>query len=158
MIVLHRPAFEELSFRQEMLADPETMAYNLPWGGTIPFPPEAWERWYDAWVVREDGKRFYRYLLDDETGRFVGEVAYHWTGDENPVCLADVLITASCRRRGFGTQGLEVLCREAKNRGVGVLYDDVAAGNPGLELFLKNGFEETGSADGGQSVRVRKKL
>ena len=29
------PKFEDLWFRQTMMADPETMAYNHAWGGTI---------------------------------------------------------------------------------------------------------------------------
>ena len=37
------PKFEDLWFRQTMMADPETMAYNHAWGGTIPFPEEHWK-------------------------------------------------------------------------------------------------------------------
>ena len=39
-IQLYRPAPEELWFRQRLLGDPETMAYNRAYGGTIPFPQE----------------------------------------------------------------------------------------------------------------------
>ena len=45
-VTLHRPALEELSFRQSLLSDPDTMAYNHAWGGTIDFPQERWEDWY----------------------------------------------------------------------------------------------------------------
>ena len=60
-IQLYRPAPEELWFRQRLLGDPETMAYNRAYGGTIPFPQERWAPWYERWVERPEG-RFYRYL------------------------------------------------------------------------------------------------
>ena len=52
-VSLYRPGLEELSFRQELLADPDTMAYNHAYGGTIRFPRERWVDWYARWV--EDG-------------------------------------------------------------------------------------------------------
>ena len=76
-IILHRPSLGELSFRQRLLKDPETMAYNHAYGGTIDFPRERWSDWYARWVEDETGERFYRCLLCPETGEFVGEAAYH---------------------------------------------------------------------------------
>ena len=46
-IILYTPSLENLWFRQKMMADEETMSYNHAWGGTIPFPKEAWHGWYD---------------------------------------------------------------------------------------------------------------
>lgn len=46
-ITLYTPSLEDLWFRQKMMADEETMSYNHAWGGTIPFPKEAWHGWYD---------------------------------------------------------------------------------------------------------------
>ena len=37
-IELHRPSLNELSLRELMLGDEETMSYNNAWGGTVPFP------------------------------------------------------------------------------------------------------------------------
>ena len=37
-LTLYTPTLEDLWFRQRMLEDPETMAYNHAWGGTIPWP------------------------------------------------------------------------------------------------------------------------
>ena len=34
-VTLHQPTLEELSFRQSLLSDPDTMAYNRAWGGAI---------------------------------------------------------------------------------------------------------------------------
>ena len=44
MITPWKPEIKDLWFRQALLADPETMAYNRAWGGTIPFPEEKWEK------------------------------------------------------------------------------------------------------------------
>ncbi|MDE7234554.1 MAG: N-acetyltransferase, partial [Ruminiclostridium sp.] len=77
MIRAYVPKPEDLWFRQVLLADPETMTYNHAWGGTIPFPKEKWNGWYDTWIVHTEEKRFYRYLVNDEN-EFVGEIAYHY--------------------------------------------------------------------------------
>jgi len=36
---------------------------------------------------------------------------------------------------------LQQLCTAAKNNGISVLHDDIAADNPSYKLFLKNGFD-----------------
>lgn len=139
-LALHVPTIEELWFRQKMMADPETMAYNRAWGGTIPWPQEAWPAWFDHWIARPEGERFYRYLKDEETGAFVGEIAYHWDREAD-MCLANVIVFAPHRGRGFGRAGLRLLCEAAKAQGVDVLFDDMARDNPAMDLFLSEGFE-----------------
>ena len=140
MLLLHVPAYEELWFRQKMLADSETMSYNSAWGGAIHFSREKWAKWYDRWITNTEGKRFYRYLLHEETGIFVGEIAYHLDEAEG-IWLSDVIIHAAYRGRGYGREGLRRLCQAAKENGIDVLYDDIAADNPALKLFLDEGFE-----------------
>ena len=137
MLTLHTPSLEDLWFRQRMLEDPKTMAYNRAWGGTIPWPREAWQPWYEHWVVHPEGKRFYRYLKDED-GVFVGEIAYH--RDEQGMCQADVIVFAPCRSRGYGREGLRLLCQAARKNGIDVLYDDIARDNPAIDLFLSEGF------------------
>ena len=80
-IILHRPSLGELSFRQRLLKDPETMAYNHAYGGTIDFPRERWSDWYARWVEDETGERFYRCLRREADGALVGEAAYHYDGE-----------------------------------------------------------------------------
>ena len=138
MIRIFKPELNDLWFRQAMLADEETMAYNRAWGGTIPFPEDRWAEWYDCWVVNDEGKRFYRYVRD-ESGRFVGEIAYHYD-EELEGFMADVIIHAKYRGRGFGGEALELLCRAAGENGVSALYDDIAADNPAIGMFLHRGF------------------
>lgn len=141
MLALYESALPELWFREELLSDPATMSYNHAWGGVIPFPQEDWAGWYEHWLVRHEDKRFYRYLQDGETGVFVGEIAYHFD-EGRKLWLADVIVAAGYRGRGYGTEGLHLLCGAAAERGIEVLYDDIAADNPGIGLFLKAGFTE----------------
>ena len=154
MLSLYKPEYKDLWFRQTMLADEETMAYNCAWGGTIMFPEEDWTDWYDYWVARPEGKRFYRYLKAED-GDFVGEIAYHFDASLGGFA-ADVIVFAPYRGRGFGAEGLDLLCTAAKENGVSVLYDDIAADNPAIALFLAHGFVEEGrTAD---KIILRKNL
>lgn len=141
MLDLYIPQYNDLWFRQQLMADDETMAYNHAWGGTIPFPQEDWQEWLDCWIIHPDGKRYYRYLVDSEKNRFVGEIAYHWD-DRRKIHVADVIVHAKHRGRGFGAQGLQMLCAAAKSNGVAKLYDDIAIDNPAVKLFVDNGFCE----------------
>ena len=139
MLTLYRPKLPDLWFRQALLADGETMSYNRAWGGTIAFPENDWADWYDYWVARPDGKRFYRYLADG--GLFVGEVAYHYDPELDGM-VADVIVYAPARGKGYGREGLRLLSAAAKESGVGALWDDLAIDNPALDLFLSEGFSE----------------
>lgn len=139
-VVLHRPAYGELAFRQSLLADGPTMAYNHAYGGTIAFPEEKWADWYRRWVEEPD-RRFYRCLRVEEAGTFVGEAAYHWD-EEVGEYLCDVVVAAQVRGRGYGTQGLALLCQAAKENGVARLCDKIAIDNPSIRLFHRAGFRE----------------
>ena len=140
MLTLYEPKCEDLWFRQMMLADEETMSYNHAWGGTIAWPQEEWASWHAYWVIDHEGKRYYRYLKDED-GKYVGEIAYHYdagTGHE----MANVIIHAPHRRKGYGGEALDLLCAAAKDNGVAALYDDIAIDNPAIRLFLSHGFTE----------------
>lgn len=141
MIKLYKPSIDDLQFRQKLLSDPETMSYNHAYGGTIDFPKDRWEQWFDFWITNTERKRFYRYLYETESNRFVGETAYHYD-EEQDIFLADIIVAAEYRGRGYGSEGLKLLCESAKINGVKELYDDIAADNPSVKLFLKNGFHE----------------
>lgn len=140
-VSLYRPGLEELSFRQELLADPDTMAYNHAYGGTIRFPRERWVDWYARWVEDGTGERFYRCLRRESDGALVGEAAYHYDGELGEY-LCDVLVSARYRGLGFGRQGLELLCAAAGKNGVKRLADNIAIDNPAAELLRRCGFRE----------------
>lgn len=154
MLTLYEPKYEDMWFRQMMLADEDTMSYNHAWGGTIPFGEDKWRGWYDCWIADPDGKRYYRYLKNED-GQFVGEIAYHYDADMQQE-IANVMIYAKYRRRGYGGEALDLLCSAAKSNGVSVLYDDIAIDNPAVSLFLKHGFVEESRTE--EIILLKKKL
>ena len=141
MLEFYTPRPGDLWFREKFMSDEQTMSYNHAWGGTIPFPESEWQDWYDRWVLCDDGSRFYRYLKDTVSGEYVGEAAYHFD-DERKLWMTDIIIAAEFRGRGYGRLGLEMLCRLAAEHGIEFLYDDMAADNPAVSMFIKSGFIE----------------
>ena len=153
-VYFHKPQAEELWFREALLADPETMSYNAAWGGTIPFTRDKWEKWYDIWVKNPD-KCFYRYAATGKSGSFVGEAAWHYDA-ERQIYATDIIIMARYRGRGYGSRALELLCDEARKAGIRELHDDIAAGNPGIGLFIRHGFREEYRTD--KIIMLKKEL
>ena len=153
MIELVIPKLEDLWFREKLLADEETMSYNHAWGGTISFSEEKWQKWYDRWVINHENKRYYRYLKDEKG--FVGEIAYHYDPEYDGY-VADVIIFFQFRGRGYGSQGLKLLCEAAKENGIKILYDDIAIGNMAISLFKKQGFFEVNRTD--EKIILKKDL
>jgi len=153
MIELYKPNLDDLHFKETMLGDEQTMAYNHAYGGTIPFPEERWAAWYDRWITHHENKRFYRYIKVNDT--FVGEAAYHFD-DERRIYIADVIIHAPYRRKGYGCAALMLLCVAAKDNGVRELYDDIAIDNQSVHMFLNCGFSEVMRTD--EYVLVKKEL
>ena len=139
MLELYEPQVEDLWFKEKMMGDEQTMSYNHAYGGTIPFPKEHWADWYSRWITNHDSQRFYRYIKDRDT--FVGEAAYHFDG-ERQIYIADVIIYAPYRGKGYGRKGLLLLCETAKANDIRELYDDIAIDNSSVALFLKCGFVE----------------
>lgn len=140
MLSLYEPKYDDLWFRQMLLDDEETMSYNHAWGGTISFPKEKWQDWYNSWIIKHDNERYYRYLKNED-GQFVGEIAYHFD-EEIKGDIANVIIYSPYRRKGYGKQALELLCSVAKKNGIATIYDDIAIDNSAIQLFLDNGFIE----------------
>ena len=133
------PTLEDMWFRESLMGDKETMEYNHAWGGTIPFPREQWKDWYDYWIVNHENRRYYRYLKNEN--EFVGEIAYHYDS-EYAGYVADIIVLSKFRGKGYGTEGIDLLCKVAKENGITTLYDDIAIDNKAIKLFLKQGFYE----------------
>ncbi|MBR2671110.1 MAG: GNAT family N-acetyltransferase [Oscillospiraceae bacterium] len=154
MLTLYRPKLEDMWFRRQMLEDEETMSYNHAWGGTVHFPEERWKDWYEYWVGEPAGERYYRYLRNEE-GDFIGEIAYHLDAGTG-YWLADVIVFSLYRHRGYGGEALDLLCAEACANGVDMLWDDIAADNPAVGMFLRHGFAEDHRTD--ELIFLKKRL
>lgn len=79
-------------------------------------------------------------MLDAVSNEFVGEIAYHYDNERN-ILICSIIVYAKYRGNGYGTQGLQLLCKAAKENGITELYDDISSNNPAVKLFLNNGFE-----------------
>lgn len=154
-LVLYKPRFEDLHFREKWLNDPETMSYNHAFGGTIAFPRERWADWYVRWIEDETGAHYYRYLQLEDGGEIVGNISYHYDEEWNEY-MCEVIIPAQYRGRGFGRQGLTLLCDAAKANGVRRLLDNIAIDNPSVMMFLRGGFRERMRTD--EIIYVEKDL
>ncbi len=145
-IIFHRPTFSELSYRQHLLSDAATMAYNIgyqlngkndhPDDGTICFCEEKWPVWYKRWCKSEN-ERFYAYVLCRNEP--VGEAYYHKSGETAEVGL---VIEASRRRRGLGRKALRLLIKQAFSDAEIELLEDFIplSRSSSLQLFLSEGF------------------
>ena len=104
-------------------------------------------------MQNHDNKRFYRYIKENDT--FLGEAAYHFD-EEKQIYIADVIVYAPYRGKGYGRQALLLLCQNAICNGLHTLFDDIAIDNPSITLFLKCGFTEVLRTS--EYVLVRKEL
>lgn len=155
MLKLIKPEISQLEYRQKLIADRDTMAYNAKWGGTIDFPPEKWEKWYERCLNDANDKQFYRYIYSEEDNCFVGEVAYRYDEGYGEY-IANIIIEYKHRGKGYGGEGLRLLMDAAKANGVAKLCDDIAADNPSIALFKEMGFSEEWRND--DAVMMAKKL
>lgn len=137
---IYIPTVEEMVFRQELLADKETMSYNAKWGGTIAFPKENWEITHKR-LINDDNDSFYAYVYSTELKCFVGEIGYRYDKEVNEYII-NILIHAKYRNKGFGTLALKLLCDVAKGKGINAVADTIALDNLGISIFLKQGFKE----------------
>ena len=135
------PKLEELSFRQALLADEETMQYNHQYGGTIEFPEEKWSDWYQRWVDQESGERYFAFLFSEEKNAYIGEIAFYYDESEQAY-ITNIIVHSKYRGCGYGKEGLMLLCKAAEERGITALCDNIAVDNPSINLFMKLGFHE----------------
>lgn len=141
MLKLIKPEIGQLEYRQKLIADSDTMAYNAKWGGTIDFPPEKWEKWYERCLNDANGKQFYRYVYSEKENCFVGEASYRYDEGYGEY-IVNIIIEHKHRGKGYGREGLRLLMDAAKANGVEKLCDDIAADNPSVALFKEMGFSE----------------
>lgn len=154
MLICVTPRFDELSYRQKWMEDERTMSYNKKYGGTIPFPKDRWRSWYEKWIIHPE-KKFYAYLYSEYEKDYVGEIAYHFDEEYGEI-IASIIIEDKYRKKGYGKEGLRLLCERARKDGYASICDDIAADNPSVYMFLSEGFKEEKRSS--EVIFVRKKL
>lgn len=113
---LYLPQYHELAFREQLLSDPETMAFNRfhepaedydPQTGCIQFPRQNWAMWHGFWMEREP-ENFYAVIADGKTP--VGEISWFFDGEKYN---AGIILLARHRRKGYCAPALELLAQHA---------------------------------------------
>lgn len=113
---LYQPQYHELAFRELLLSDGETMAYNRfkepsegydPQTGCIAFPRSDWALWYNFWLEKEP-ENFYAVLADGRTP--VGEISWFFDGTDYRV---GIILLARHRKKGYCAPALKLLAQKA---------------------------------------------
>lgn len=148
---LYLPGPEDGWFYARLLSDPATMAYNAPWyppDGCVPFSMTEWPAFREKWIGREP-ERFYAYLQRESDGAFVGNVNFH----RNPArdwWDMGIVIYAPERGKGYGSQGLRLLCDRAfLTVGIARLHNDFEpTREAACHIHKAIGFREVGMENG----------
>ncbi len=109
MLTLRPASIEWMPFRQSLLNDPRTMAYNARWtppDGCIAFPEMEWDAWLE--VQKSNFPECGCFYLIREDGTPVGEASWHGYG-----VGMGIVIHADYRGKGYGREGLHLLVDEA---------------------------------------------
>lgn len=150
-VYLHVPTFEELSYRQQLLSEPETMSYNRghqheridPETGCVSFPPEDWQAFYQHFIGQEP-LRFYAYIVRSDNDEFIGEVNVREVPGK-PWYEMGIIVSASERGRGYSNDALEELLEVAFARlgapAVHNFFEDHR--KAAIALHLAHGFQIT---------------
>ena len=120
-IYFHIPQFEELTYRQKIMSQPDTMNYNKGYDvsyegyhkdtGCIDFPESKWSNWYLN-RVDKNPKYFYAYITRKEDDSFIGEVNLNL--NDNKKCYdMGIVLEAKYRGMGYSLEALKKLMKVA---------------------------------------------
>lgn len=157
-VTLHIPTFDELAYRERLMSDPATMAYNSGYDlhfdgydratGCIAFPREKWKDWY-GYFVGQGPARYYAYITRIEDGSFVGEVNLHKSNRHDWYEMG-VVVEADHRGHGYGLAALwQLLSIAFEQLGAAAVHNDFETERTaGLAMHLAAGFTVWHEADG----------
>ncbi len=166
MLELYIPKPEDLWFRQTMMANADTMSYNIGWDvsyegyhretGCIDFPSSAWQMWYDRWIGHEPD-RFYAYIRRTSDGVFLGEVEFHRSAGK-PYHDMGIVIHAPYRGMGYAVPALKLLVDHAfgvcKIDGLCNDFEISREEFSAWRTHFSAGFHECGRENGWLSLRL----
>ena len=120
---LHVPSFEELEYRQKILSQEDTMSYNKEYNlgienynnetGCIDFSKKYWKNWYTKWIS-ESVDRYYAYIVNSNTGDFIGEICFYYE-KQNNLYRIGIVIESKYRGNGYCSKALIKLADKAFN-------------------------------------------
>ena len=151
-IQLYIPNVQELWFREKCMSDPATMDYNAGYDvsyegyhydtGCIDFPEHKWKEWADTKL--NNPNFFYAYILDKQTGDFVGYLNFNKNPETGKATMG-IVIKSEFHGKGYMRPAMELLLETAKEKGVKALTDTVPETRQrALNVFYDLGFEKVG--------------
>lgn len=144
IVELKIPELEELDYRRKLLADRETMTYNMGYGeidgtGCIEFNESVWKDWFARWI-NNTPERYYAYIIKVDENIPVGEVALRYVSEKNSY-IVNIIIEANQRGNRFSEQALRSLIDIAFNElGADKVFDDF----PKSRITAENVFKKVG--------------
>ncbi|MBO5248316.1 MAG: GNAT family N-acetyltransferase [Clostridia bacterium] len=158
---LYLPQYNELLFREQLLSDPKTMAFNRfkepspdyhPDTGCIDFPRGTWALWYDFWMDREPDN-FYAVIADGRTP--IGEVSWFFDGKTHNV---GIILLAKYRQKGYCSPALRLLAQRAfeQNDLPALTVTLSTANTAAVKGFTAAGFQRTRKGGGTCDLRLTK--
>jgi RimJ/RimL family protein N-acetyltransferase len=141
---LYFPTANELEYRRKLIADEETMEYNIGYGengtGCYFRTPEQIKEWYQN--LNNGTDNFYAYSLIDEVNIPVGEVSIHYS-DYYHKHIVGIIIEACHRGKGYAQEALTLLVKYAfYEMNLNEIADDIPIERTNADaLFKKIGFE-----------------
>ncbi|MBE7003698.1 MAG: GNAT family N-acetyltransferase [Ruminococcaceae bacterium] len=161
---LHIPTLPEMAYRQKLQEDPATMSYNAGYElgfegyhndtGCIDFPESKWAEDY-AWLVGNEPRQFYAYVVRDEDGEFIGEVNVHCSREGDWYDMG-IVIEAKYRGMGYSGEALRLLLDYAFTKlGVPEIHNDFEdTRSAAYKTHLACGFREFGRKGGIILLRI----
>jgi RimJ/RimL family protein N-acetyltransferase len=152
-LYLNVPSFEELTYRQKILADPDTMSYNkgydVPFAGynketsCVEFNKSMWQDWHSYWIGNEPD-RFYAYVVSKKDNTLIGDVGFRYDEKYN-AHMVHIVIDAAHRGQGYSEDALQLLCEKAFcDIGIEKLADDIpVVRSSAHKTFEKVGFHKS---------------
>lgn len=145
-VVLIKPEYDDLWFRQKVMSDSESMAYNAGYDvsysgyhyetGCIDFPKSEWMGFCEK---LKNENFFYAYIKDCDSGEFVGYL--NFKKDEEGVASMGIVIYSLFRGMGYMRPAMQELIKKARELGVIKLTDSVPLSREGaLKVFYDMGF------------------
>ncbi|VYT75564.1 Uncharacterised protein [Clostridium paraputrificum] len=120
-VYFHIPKFEELTYRQKIMSQSDTMSYNKGYDvsydgyhkdtGCIDFPKYKWRIWYSNRVNKKP-KYFYAYIAREEDNSFIGEVNLNLSNKDRYYDMG-IVIEAKYRGMGYSLEALRKLMKVA---------------------------------------------
>jgi RimJ/RimL family protein N-acetyltransferase len=143
-VKLRTPKLEELDYRRKLLADEETMSYNIGYGendrtGCIEFDENTWKGWFSQWVNNMP-ERYYAYIIKVDKNIPVGEVALRYVSEKNSYCV-NIIIEAKYRGNRFSEEALRLLIDIAFKE---LRADKVFDNFPKSRIIAEKVFEKVG--------------